>query len=171
MYSLNQSFSFMKDPQFTPKKRAKNQRLTYQERLYIFSRFSKDRLIIRQLCSKYYISRTTIMKILKNFEGKGLRWNNAFPTTHFHLKASQKLIEEIKIFHKEFNTPFVVKYIRAFIKNKHKIVMPHHIISDMMKNELDLSYKKGKSRSFKLDPVKQFYIKSLFGVRIIRKLN
>ena len=49
--------------------------------------------------------------------------------------------------------------------------MPLHIIRDAMKNELGLSYKKGKSRPFKLDPVKQCYIKSLFGVRIIRKLN
>ena len=171
IYGLNQRFSFMKDPQITLKERTKHQKLAYQEQLYIFSRFSKDGLSIRQLCSEYYISRTTIMKIFKNFEGKGLRWNKAFPTTHRHLKASQKLIEEIEIFHKESNTPFVVKDVQAFIRNKHKIVMPLHIIRDTMKNELGLSYKKGKSRPFKLDPVKQCYIKSLFGIRIIRKLN
>ena len=40
-----------------------------------------------------------------------------------------------------------------------------------MKKELRLSFKKGKSRPFKLDFIKQNYTKSLFAVKIIKKLD
>ena len=146
-YSCSRS-NFVRDPHLTLKQRRKHQRLAYQEKLHIFKRFIKEGLHIRQLCSEYCINRTTIQKIVKDSEGQGIRWDLTSLKTYRNLKYSRILIEEIAQFHKDSNLPFVAKDIKTLVHDKYRIILPVHIIRDLMKNKLKLNYKKGKFPPF-----------------------
>ena len=108
---------------------------------------------------------------MKDFEGLGIRWNKNKPKAYRNLMASKDLIKEATIFQKDSNLPFVAKDIKTLIQEIYKVSLPIHIIRETMKSELSLSYKKGKSRPFNLDLIRQDCLKNLFALRIIKKLN
>ena len=83
-----------------------------------------------------------------------------------NLKATGKLIKEVYEFHCNTIQPFITNDVKTEIQNKYKINLPAHIIRDMMKELLNLSYKKSKSRPFTVSASKMDIIKSLFDIRI-----
>ena len=162
---------FVKDPELTLMEWKRYQRLTFHERLHILKKFTKEGSSIKQICSEYCINVETIKRIINEFRNHKVRWNNPLPKTCRQMKASQKLIEEVAEFCKTSDHPFVTGDLSIFIKNKWRVNIPTHVIRETMKKELRLSFKKGKSRPFKLDFIKQNYTKSLFAVKIIKKLD
>ena len=80
------------------------------------------------------------------------------------MKATGKLIQEVYEFHCNTIQPFITNDVKSAIQNKYKVNLPAHIIRDKMKELLNLSYKKSKSKPFTVSASKMDIIKSLFAV-------
>ena len=74
-------------------------------------------------------------------------------------------------FHSSINKPYVSNEVKKTIQNKYRVNFQAYIIRDTMKEVLNLSYKKGKSRPLTTMTSKQIIIKGLFVVRIIKIIN
>ena len=87
------------------------------------------------------------------------------------MKGSQKLIKVATAFHKDANINLLLKIWSHLFKKKYKVNISSHVIRESMKDELELIFKKSKSKPLRLNFTKQSYIKSFFSVRLIKKMN
>ena len=68
-------FSFVRDPQITLMERSRHQRLSNHEKLYIFKRYAKEEVSIRDIWTEYWISSATVSKVIKDFSNNKIKWN------------------------------------------------------------------------------------------------
>ena len=67
--------SFVRDPQITLMERNSHQRLTNHEKLYIFKRYAKEGVSVKDLWAEYWVSSATVSKVIKDFSNNKIKWN------------------------------------------------------------------------------------------------
>ena len=67
--------SFVRDPQITLMERSRHQRLTNHEKFYIFKRYAKEGISIKDLWAEYWVSSATVRKVIKDFSNNKIKWN------------------------------------------------------------------------------------------------
>ena len=107
--------SLLWEPHDSLMRRKKHQRLTYPEKLNIFTRYMKEGVSVRQLWADYQICRNTISHVLHEFKFREAHWNRGISKTKRHLKTSPMIIDKIANFKRNWSIPFVVKDVTTFI--------------------------------------------------------
>ena len=70
-----EELAILSNPMDTLKWRRKRQRLTFHERLLIYTKFKKEGMEIRQLCSEFQIWRATVLQISWEFKEGRTHWS------------------------------------------------------------------------------------------------
>ena len=159
------------DPHLTLCARQPKQRLTSIEKLHIFKTINSDKSCLPNVLEMYNLSREWIRKIMKKYWDSTVAWLNYSTATKKQLLKSQIVLSTIESCFKSNSNPKTAKDVQNYIGNKTGIRVPWHLLKRYFKDEMRLSYKKGKSRPVSFDLLKQEYLKSLFSADICSKIN
>ena len=125
--------------------REKHSKLTANQIKLLSSKILEGKFTVSELSRIYSISRSVLIR-LKN---KGMKNVEQIPLRKFskvEIKTRNKLKEMISAFDNTWSYPYWVEDVQKYLYDELKIDYPKKLISDIMKNDVNLSYKRCSSR-------------------------
>ena len=155
------------EPFWTFKDRKFGQRLTFFEKWLIYKEIEFKKKAVFDTWKKFRVSKSTIYKTLKEFKRRGTTnlWSSW--STKRSIRTSKTIADHISKQWCNYPYPFTANDVS---KNLHKMLrvrLSEKVISQILKESLGLSFKKGKSWPVTWSKNKQQLLKCLFAIKII----
>ena len=164
LWEVNYEIGNDPDSNANLKRRSKYQRLNRDQILFLRTQIKTSKLTIVELSNKYFIWQSTLRKIrrisIDNLGKLPLRINNKINDS---MKAKVNCI--IMRYYEDCKTEFTVKDVQKYLEVDHLIVLPQHIIREIMKKELRLTFKKWLSRPNNVDFDRLKVLRWMFSVK------
>ena len=93
----------------------------------------------------YQISRGTLLNICKELNHNVSLWNTNKTRTHRQIQQSSLINEAIKIYTGLTKYPFSASDISSYLHQKYRVRILPALERDILRNNLEMSYKLGKS--------------------------
>ena len=122
--------------------------------------------------SKYWISESSLKRIIEEFESKGMeRSMDDCKTLGIKIFHSKQIADSVQRFVMCQETPFVSKNVWDHIKRELGVIISNKTMSKFLKTKLRMSFKKASSRPSRLDVKRQQILKTLFAVYLAKQIT
>ena len=129
----------------------KGAKISYGEKVYLYTLTKKDKMSKRVLASKYTLALGTLYRIINEFDNSTTPkyldksdWNR-------NIITSPKIRSAIKDYLWITRTPWTAKYIVEHLKSKIGILIAERRVRLILLKVFNMSYKKGLSRMINFD--------------------
>ena len=177
-YSQNFNENFIKgdnnlleDPMNSLLKRTKNQRLSFSEKSLIYKEIKINKQKPFDVASKYWITTTTIYNIIESF---AKIQSNLFSKSRRNSRIilnSEKICQVVSKYWNNNIHPYTCKDVCKYILRKLGVRLTERIVAKILKEILQMTYKKGKSRPIEFQQDRQDLLKWYFAAKIIPLLS
>ena len=162
---------FIEKPAMTLAQRKWRQRLTFLEKSFIYKEGKQKHFTPSEISSKYGIWKSTVYSIIKEFMYPTSWMFSLWGRSSRILCSSRGINHYVQKYWDMQTNPYVLKDVSAHMKEKFRIKLNDKFYARIMKENLSLIYKKGKSWPVGLDRRKADLLKWLFAISIIPRLS
>ena len=159
------------DPVFILARRNKRQRLSFLEKSFIFKEIKQSNLSINDITQKYRIWRSTVFSIINDFKYPASNMFSQPGKISRIILSSRFLNKQDKEYWDMQTYPFISQDVANYMKERFGMKIGNNVYSKMMKENLLMSYKKGKSCISDLQKNRMELLKCWFAVHIIPNLS
>ena len=152
-------------------KRNKGQRLSYSEKLFVYSLMKRREINHSQLALNLNISKGTVSKIKKEFDREAIPWTKQKKQCARHIKQLSWINESIREFTWVTKYPYTARDVSTYLHTKFNIRIQPRIVRQIMQDDLGLSFKLGKSRPVNYNESTTLMMKILFSIKASRILH
>ena len=119
----------------------------------------------------YWISRGTLLNICRELNNEVIHWNKQNTKTRRQIIQSNWINESIREYARLMKYPFSARDVSSYLNQKYRVRIPPGLVRNILKNNLEMSYKLGKSRPVNYCESKASLMKGLFSLKISRIMN
>ena len=173
LHSTQIGFKLSEDIESTCKlleSRKKGQRLSQQEKVYIYALLKLGKADKSHIIQNYWISRGTLMNICSEFNREVVHWSSKLARTSRSIIKSDWIARSVLAFVESMKNPFTAQDISCYLYKTYRAKIPSYMIRMVLKG-LGLSYKLWKSRPVWYDEEKSSLMKGLFSAKIWKMIN
>ena len=159
------------DEEESLKRKQKGAKISYWEKVYLYTLMKKDKMSKRVLASKYNLSLGALYRIINEFDSSTppkyldkSGWNRS-------IIASPKIRSAIKDYLWITRTPWIAKDIVEHLKSKMGILIAERTVRLILLKVFNMSYKKGLSRMINFDETWQSWAKQLFSIKLWKPIE
>ena len=179
-YSLNSSPSssvdslwYLNNDDFTIKtlvRRRKHEKLNYDQIKFLKNQIDHSGLSMKEISCRFFVSLPNLRRI-NNLNSSQISRSPIRPPLKPYGEEYRRIKREVKFYNKNWEFPYKVKDVKQYVDDSMDANFHGKIIRKVMKNDLNLSFKKWKSRpsSFSLSRAKA--IRKLFCAHFVNKLG
>ena len=149
----------------------RGQRLSYGEKIYLYSLLKIKKEDKRQLVQRFGISKGTLSNIQREISREAAPWITQKGLNTRQILQWGWINESIRQFSSETKYPYTARDVSTYLRRKHNIKIYPSTVRKIMKESLGLSFKLGKSRPVKYKETSIILMKSLFSIKISKILN
>ena len=161
----------LEDPMNSLLKRNKNQRLSFSVKLFIYKEIKINKQKPYDVASKYWISTTTIHNIINNFAKIQPNLFSESRRNSRIIQNSEKICQAESEYWNNNRHLYTCKDVCKYILRKLGVWFTERIVARILKEILQMTYKKGKSRPIEFQQDRQDLLKWYFAVKIIQLLS
>ena len=152
---------------WTIKDRKFGQRLTFFEKWLLYKEIQIRKKSVFDTWKKFKISKSTMYKIINDFKRTRIQnpwilWNTQRP-----IRSSKTIVNHISSIWESYQYPFTANDVSQSLFKMLRIKLWEKTISQILKESLGLSFKKGKSCPVSLHKKKHELLKCLFVAKMI----
>ena len=150
--------------------RPKSKKLSKTQLFYLKSVIDEGKLSISEISCKYYIWSTTLRKIKHLSHGE----LNHHPRRNFKTvdaKSKEMIENKITTFYDKWSSPFTSKDVQKHLIENTSVVLPLNKLVQMMKDDLNFTYKRCISRPNNIDLERVKALRCLFSANFIDNLK
>ena len=161
----------IEEPILTLSRMNKRQRLSFWEKSFLYKESMQGKISISEIARKYRVWRNTENSILNDFRNPISCMFSMSGKSSRIIWGSEALNREIEKYCDAQIHPFISKDVSTYIKEKYGININKSVYSKIMRENLSMSYNKGKSCIRGIQKDRMDLLKCLFAIRIIPHLS
>ena len=151
--------------------RRKGQQLIFEDKVLIYSIMKQDNANNNQVMQNYQISRGTLLNICKELNHNLSLWNTNKTRTRRQIQQSSLINEAIKKYTGLTKYPFSARDISSYLHQKYRVRKLPALVTDILRNNLGMSYKLGKSRPVSYCKSNTDLLKALFSLKVCKIID
>ena len=179
-YSLNSSPSSSVDllwdlnnDDFTIKtlvRRRKHEKLNYDQIKFLKNQIDHSGLSMKEISCRFFVSLPYLRRI-NNLNSPQISRSPRRPPLKIYGEEYRGIKREVKFYNKNWEFPYTVKDVKQYVDDSMDASFPGKIIRKVMKNDLNLNFKKWKSRPSNFSLTRAKAIRKLFCTHFVNKLG
>ena len=150
--------------------RRKHSKLTSDQIIFLKSQLSENQNSISNISRKYGISLSTWSRI-KNMDEKRLEKLPRRRLVKLNQKERVSVTNSIETYYCNQEYPFTINDVREHLKNTEDVDYPYQLIRGIVRNNLNLTYKRTLSRPISAEMNRVRLLRKLFSIQTIQEIH
>ena len=151
--------------------RKKGQRLSWEEKVYIYSKLKENNINKKHLMQSFSISHTTLLKIKNELDEDIISWSTKVKPNKKQIMRSSYINKYVNKYINITKHPYTAREVSTFLFSNAKIRVSPRWVRGILSENMNMSYKLGKSRLTNYNEINASLMKTLFSIKISKVMN